>query len=85
MKKICALFCVVLLLFSVGCSSKKEQKDHIHNDEYFTLNLKINPDVSFIVDENDQVIGIVTNNEDARDVYNNISFSNYDLNTVVNE
>ena len=96
MKRIIACLLVgFLIITAIGCGANKKQDEHNHSDGddntpttsggYYTLNLKINPDVSFMVDENNQVIGIVTNNDDARDVYNNITFSSYDLDTAVNE
>ena len=79
-KLIGALAFFTLLITTFGCGTAKTA-----DSDYYTLNLKINPDVSFVVDDSNQVVGIVTNNDDARDVYNNIAFSSYDLDTVVNE
>ena len=90
MKKISILLVCVLLLTAVGCGSQKgSEKENTAesssvNKGYYTLNVKINPDVSFLVDGK-QVVGVVTNNDDARDVYNNIDFSSYDVDVVVNE
>ena len=90
MKKISVLLVCVLLLTAVGCGSQKgSEKENTAesssvNKGYYTLNVKINPDVSFLVDGK-QVVGVVTNNDDARDVYNNIDFSSYEVDVVVNE
>lgn len=91
MKKLSALLLCALLITAVGCGSQNgsgKEKTAEYSSQtcgYYTLNLKINPDVSFLVDEKNQVIGVVTNNDDARDVYNNITFSSYALDVVVNE
>lgn len=91
MKKLSALLLCALLITAVGCGSQNgsgKEKPAEYSSQtcgYYTLNLKINPDVSFLVDEKNQVIGVVTNNDDARDVYNNITFSSYALDVVVNE
>ena len=84
MKKVIIALICTLMIFTVGCGSKSEKVKNNEN-EYYTLNIKINPDVSFMVDSENKVIGVVTNNDDARDVYNNLTFSSYDLDTVVRE
>lgn len=86
MKRMAALFIIfaVCVLLTAGCGRGGEVGVDTSRASY-AVEVKINPDVIFIADENDIVVGVNTLNDEAFDVYINIAFSNAHICSVVPE
>lgn len=50
-----------------------------------TMNVSINPELSFVVDKNDKIVNVIYENEDAGQIYANINFVGMDADDAVEE
>lgn len=64
---------------------KDSQKQNVVESNAYAIHMTINPDVYFIVDEQDEVIGVLPQNTDAEYVCLNLDFTNLSLETVLLE
>lgn len=76
------LVVAMLLLSLTACSNKKEDDPAVNSS---FVNLDINPNLDLIVDSDDNVIGVVANNEDAEILLVNTKLIGKSIDSAVDE